>query len=70
VELEATREALEEEGAARAQALQGELEGLKGELGRAQVNEKLFVGCVLLLTGQSHGYVYVCLPSAHLRPSF
>jgi len=39
LELEATREVLEEEGAARARALQGELEGIKGELGRAQVGK-------------------------------
>ncbi len=39
LELEATREVLEEEGAARDRALQGELEGIKGELGRAQVGK-------------------------------
>lgn len=37
MELAATREALEEEGQEKAQALQGQLDGVKGELARAQV---------------------------------
>lgn len=47
VELAATREALEEEGQEKAQALQGQLDGVKGELARAQVGRgDLWVGCL------------------------
>lgn len=38
MELEATREALLEEGEEKARALQGELHGVKGELAAAQVD--------------------------------
>lgn len=47
MELEATREALAEEGEEKARALQGELQGVKGELARAQVGGLMCVGLVI-----------------------